>query len=458
VFRNARILKNPVLWQVAPSLAGLVLYVVFALMWNLAPQGYTTLLWAADAMPKTAHPFNDLDAILQAGVCWREGVNVYVPSPCMHGGIYNYSPFLLKPIYFLVGAQNPTWEVMLLGIFLEGGFLTALSALPRAQTRDELLLRVVATCSGTVIFALERANLDVVIFLWVMLGVFLLRLNRWTALLGYGVFGLAAACKFYPLVLLGLGVRERWTQVLILAVAVLGAGAFYLLFFGHNTALAISSLPLGLPFRGIFGAMDIPFGLVLLHFMPTLTLMPDAAQYLAGMDHRGAILIIGLATKGLTLAGLIAGVWASRGYDAAYRCCPQNKSLPLVAGAIVLVFCFYLTQNIPYRAIFLLLTLPGFWAMAAQSTGAMRRRGFWVVGIMAVLLWQDALRNIVASVARAVLSPAQVFYPEFAFFLISECLWWWVIIQLSGVVLCFIRESFVRLLEEVGGIKGVLHD
>ncbi|HQT47758.1 MAG TPA: hypothetical protein PLY97_11095 [Acidocella sp.] len=434
-------------------MVGVFLYLLFAVMSIYAQHGYASLLWAADAMPQTLQPFNDLNAILQAGACWREGVNVYVPNLCMHGGVYNYSPFLLKLIYFLSGLQSQRWG----GVFLGGGFLAALSALPQAQTRGELALRVMTTCSGTVIFALERANLDVVIFLLILLGVFLLRLNRWTALLGYGVFGLAAACKFYPAVLLGLMVRERLTQVLILAVSGLGAGVLYLLFFAHGTTLAISNLPLGLPFKGIFGAMDIPFGLVLLHFMPALTLTPDAAQYLAGVDHPKAIGMIGLATKVLTLAGLIAGIGTSRVYDAAYRRCPQDKSLLLVAGAMVLVFCFYLTQNIPYRAIFLLLTLPGFWAMAIQSTGAMRRRGFWAVGVMAALLWEDALRNVVASAASALLSPAHAFYLEFVFFLVSECLWWWVIIQLSGVVLCFIKGAFVRLLEQAAGFKGVLH-
>jgi len=426
------VIRKSNVWRAAPSLAGLLVYLAFALLWLAAPHLYAQVLWVADAMPQTPRPFNDFEAVLQAGACWRAGVNVYGPSACMHGGIFNYSPLLL---HLPVGPQDTVAGAVALGV----GFLLALAALPVAASRAELLMRVGAACSGTVIFALERGNLDVAIFLATLLGVALLRVNRWAALLGYGVFGLAAACKFYPAVLLGLMVRERGAQILAAAVAVVALGVLFGAHFAQAMAAAMRVMPVGLPFRGIFGAADIPFGLALLRYMPALTLYPNAAQYLAGVYHPNAVDMMQLATRILTIAGLVVGIKTAPVYKKTFRSLDEEKSLLLTAGAMVMVFCFYMAQNIPYRAIFLLLTLPGLWAMAGQ------RRVGWLLGAVFILLWEDFLRNMVTVGANWALPPAWAFYPEFGFFLFSEILWWWVVIQLTGLIVCFFGASLFKV-------------
>ncbi len=434
---RGEILHRAWLWRFCPSLAGLLLYLLFVALWRAAPHAYAALLWAADAMPQLPMPFNDLGAVLQADACWRHGVNVYAPSPCMHGGVYNYSPFLLH----LARVAPSSRALMRGGVALGVVFLIALSALPAPRTRAELALRLISTCSGSVIFALERANIDVAMFLLTLLGISLLRARSWVSLLGYAVFAFAAACKFYPAVLLALAARERRVRLLSVAVCVICLGLLYLLVFAHGTLTAIDILPVGLPFAGIFGAMDIPFGLVLLHSMREWTLQPDAAQYLAAMAHPGAIPIIKLAQWALILAGLAAGIKTAPRYAYCLDQLDEARRLPLLGGALVMVFCFYATQNIPYRAIFFLLTLPGLAAMAATAQGRTRRIILSISYGIGFLLWQDALRNLVATIARWLLPPRMVFYPEFIFWLSFECLWWWVIVQFTGVLVCFLRAA-----------------
>ena len=431
-------------WRFCPSLAGISVYLLFVLLWFAAPHAYAALLWAADAMAQTPRPFNDLGAILQAGSCWRHGVNVYAPSACMHGGIYNYSPFLLH----LMPRQGSPQVLLRRGVALGLVFLTTLCALPAARTRGELALRVLGTCSGSVIFALERGNFDVVIFILILLGVLLLRLKSSLALLGYAVFLFAASCKFYPAVLLALLLRERPARLLIVTICIAVAGLSYLTLFAHGTLAAAGVLPVGLPFKGIFGAADIPFGLILLHNMRIWTLQPDAAQYLTAIHHPGVIPLIRAASWALTLSGVAAGMRAAPLYAASLDRLDEARRLPLLAGAMLMVFCFFLVQNIPYRAIFLLLTLPGLTAMAATAKGQAKRNFSFLSKGCLILLWEDALRNLVAVTAHLALPPAMIFYPEFLFWLVSECLWWWVIIQFTALLMCFLRAAWARLRAE----------
>ncbi|GLR66766.1 hypothetical protein GCM10010909_14460 [Acidocella aquatica] len=422
-------------------MAGAGLYLLFAGLWLYAPQAYSRLLLVTGAAPLEAHPFGDFAAILQAGACWREGVNVYAPSVCMHGGVYNYSPFLLRAAYLPIGLQDQMPGGIILGVL----FLAALAWLPPAQSRAELLTRICATCSETVIFALERANFDVVIFLLVMLSVMLLLTNRWAALAGYVVLLFAAAMKFYPAALLALVLRERRRQIFIVSAAIFVCAVGYMLAFSRGTAAAISILPGGMSFRGVFGALNLPFGLVLVHFLPVFTLHPNLAQYLSVVDRPYALAYKTLATGILAFAAIIAAGMAAPRYTQTFKNLGQKQSLLLLAGAITITFCFFIAQNITYRAIFMLLTLPGLWEMANQSGDFARHRILLLICAILFLLWVDFFGDLVGVSAIFLLKPSQQAYPEFAFWLFAQCVWWWVVVQFCAIICCFFRDSAVRV-------------
>ncbi len=411
---------HSVLLRWVPSLCGGTLYALFISLWLFAPNAYALLLHAADAMPMNAAPFGDLGAVLQAGVCWRHGVNVYAPNVCMFGGQYNYAPSLLRLADLNVGPQDRVGG----GLFMGALFLAAMGWLPPARSAAELVARIFAICSETVIFALERANFDVVMLLLVMAGVALLLANRMAAVLGYLLFVLAAAAKFYPASLLLLIVRERPARILAAGLVLAVAAVFYAVVFGHGTMAALHILPLGFPFSGIFGAINLPYGIVLLRFLPQRTLMPGMLQ------GNGAVLV---AMRVMDAAAVLAGFAMAPRYRAMSQALDEKRQLLLMVGAIVITFCFFAAQNISYRGIFLLLTLPAVWP-------ATRSRAALVAAIL-FLLWEDCLRNLIWVVSGNMLTPAQVIYPKLGFWLVAELVWWWVVIQFLALIFCYLQQA-----------------
>ena len=145
---------------------GLLVLAVFVFFYkaNMLSAYYAVL--DAQGIPPVSRPFSDLGAVLNAVRCAHEGVNVYRPSACMQGGVYNYSPLVLKLTFLQIGAHH----LLMSGILLDVVFLMSLSSLPAPYSVPELLLRTIAAISSATIFALKRANFDVVIFLVIMLG------------------------------------------------------------------------------------------------------------------------------------------------------------------------------------------------------------------------------------------------------------------------------------------------
>jgi hypothetical protein len=99
-----------------------------------------------------------------------------------------------------------------------------------------------------------------------------------------------------------------------------------------------------------------------------------------------------------------------------------------LAGALVTVFCFCAAQNVYYRAIFLVLTLPGLWAA--------RRLG--MAAAILALLWEAPLRLM-----------ARHLQIGLAFWIGRESLWWWLIIQFGAMLICAARAETGRLSGEM---------
>lgn len=443
-------MSRPVFMRFGPSLVAGFVYLIFALFWAYDGQVYETLLRVFDAMPE-ARPFNDLDAILQAGACWREGVNVYAPSSCMHGGLYNYSPFLLRAAYLPIGPQDRIGGGVLLGVLFLAGF----ALLPPPRTWAEFVLRCFAVCSGTVMYAVETANFDVVIYLLVLAAILLWLAKPVVSWLGYVLVLFAAALKFYPAALMVLVLRERLRWVVGVALLSAVAGGAFLARYGHGTATAIAILPEGLPFRCVFGAVNLPFGLLLLRDLPVLTLEPDVQQYFVAMGHPFAAAFIILTARVMTVAALIWAIIVAPKYRGLWQGLDARRQVFFLAGAVTIVFCFLAAQNLDYRGVFFLLTLPGLWAMAGRADEAMRRGMLALLAAVLVLLWEGFFRHLVAVAGSVFLPSALAVYPGIAFWLFRDCLWWWVVVRLAAFVVCFLYEGMAKLQTEIGGRFGM---
>jgi len=344
-------------------------------------------------------PFVDLHDILLAGACWRHGVDVYTPSACMHGGVFNYSPFFLRLLPF-----GPR-DTLLGGVLMALGFFASLLLLPKQGGG----WRLAGVLSPAVYYGIEQANFDIVIFVMTVVGVVL---RRRAGCFAYAVFGLAAALKFYPIALFVTVLREPRRRFIALAGLGAAIGLIFLVVYGEGVRAAIHVLPSGTPFRATFGRIDLARGLNWLHILTA---------------RRVDALTGPVFTSGEAVAQALSWVMSAAAIAASALLARRRGVVEpfLLAGSAVTVFCFYAAQNVEYRAVFLLLTLP-----------ALARSTRWLRVAVLVLLWEAAIRACL---------PVSL---QLGFWLLREALWWWVVIELGAVVLAFVTAEVARLRRE----------
>src|SRR5207249_3774054 len=122
-----------------------------------------------------------------------------------------------------------------------------------------LVVTVAATVSTMVVFAVERANPDILLFL-LALAAGLFAEGRLTArLFGYGLALLAALIKYYPIVLLILVCRER----VAVGLAIIAAALLLLLLcwaeYRVEIARGLPNIPRGAYNGDLFAAQNLPF-------------------------------------------------------------------------------------------------------------------------------------------------------------------------------------------------------
>ena len=105
--------------------------------------------------------------------------------------------------------------------------------------------------------------------------------------------------------------------------------------------------------------------------------------------------------------------------------------MALLAGGMLMLSCFFTAQNIGYRAMHLVLTLPALTALVRMRAGRV-----WLVttGAVLALLWCQAWRNwyFPQDAGRAMFIRG---------WMIRELLWWWTISMLIALVLAIILRS-----------------
>jgi len=179
-------------------------------------------------------------------------------NPCdALGRPYSYSPLWLAIVPGSLGTRA-TGSV---GASLDLLFLLSLTAVLRPRTARELVILGAAAVSPMAIYALERANNDLAVFLLVICGAILFTAPRPFRLFSYWLFVAAGLLKYYPLVLLILVARERRREALVTAAAasltlILFGVAFY-----PELRTALASIPAAASyFTDAFSARNLPFG------------------------------------------------------------------------------------------------------------------------------------------------------------------------------------------------------
>jgi hypothetical protein len=110
----------------------------------------------------------------------------------------------------------------------------------------------------------------------------------------------------------------------------------------------------------------------------------------------------------------------------------RREMLMLLAGALIMAGCFVLQVNNSYRAIFLMLAIPGLLRLSGRS-GLAR----WAVWGTLICLWAEVIRNAVSKLHILPLS--------WSLTILRECVWWFVVGVLAAVVVAFVRRSLARV-------------
>ena len=414
--------------RVAPSLVGIIALVIVAgLAFSGEHSAYVRLLtfWGFEPF---RFPFVDLGSSLAAWDCSRKGVDVIINDPCdVLAGGFAYSPFWMTIDWIPLGQPDRVW----VGMVLAFSFLVSLSALPPAVSTTETALRIAAVLSSMVAFAIERANLDILIFLLVVGALPLLRRSAIAKAFGYGLVFLAGAIKYYPFILFGLVARERLRLGIPIAVAFLVALAAFFSTYANQIHEGLPHIVRGLPFGDMFGAKNLLFGMFLV----------CRSQHVLPMDPVRFAMITTILVPAIILWAMIR-LWQASDIPAAMGRIDEARRIALLAGALLLSGCFFAGQSIAYRGIFLFLVIPGLSALAQdRDAGAIASAARLAVTCIPILMWTEAIRQWVhLAVTGSYLSPGfhiEAILQPFNFlpWFGRELAWWFLIAFLLTVLI-----------------------
>jgi hypothetical protein len=411
-------------WQaVIPSLAATAAVLLAAALYVSGYHDqYMALMTFWGAAP-FRFPFLDMYAVTSAIECHRLGYDVFAQNPCdVFQRVHPYSPIWLwfSVLGVTTGWYNP------LGLATDLLFLMTLPFLPRGRGWWQTTVITAGTISSAVMFALERANVDVIMFLLAMLVVILTRHSTPFRMLGYGVALIAGLLKFYPIVLLIIAVRERAAWFFGIGLIAFGVIMLWFLLDSHEILQAMANIPTMQYFDEFtFGARDLPYGL---------------AQTLGWSPHAAAGLLFAL------LAGMVgAAAWLAKLDDTGMRVrrLTDAEATFLLAGCSLTIGCFFAAQNVLYRSIYFLFMLPGLTALA-RVDGRRRLDGGYFVTICSIiiLMWNDAVRSLINAVLSwfgVTARPGDV--AHFDVWLVREIMWWGIVTVLTALLLRVILET-----------------
>jgi hypothetical protein len=383
-------------------------------------------LWKVTGVKPAGHwyapvplPFFDLEGVLSWRDCYLRGFDVMTSNPCDPMGRHsNYSP-----LWYLLptgGAGN----TIVLGFLLDGAFLVSLPLLLAPQSWREFWIALLASISYSTLYAVERANVDILMFLMMLGSLWLLR-KRYAGAALIAVLT-AGVLKFYPLALLALLAGEPPRRFIrYAAIAFLAIAAFVLAF--HDELARIPQLlPNQEYFSDQFGSLLFPIA-VITNF---------------GLPHAGEPI--------LCLILIALACWAA--WRLSDRVDPADSKISwtdpcftlLLGGGMITCACFLLMVNIDYRAIFLLAVLRGLFALQRRRTVFARLAALGAWAALACLYTEPL--HMASQVLENMLyggDPGDLWHelPEVVVFLFREACWWFLVILLLALITTWIRRA-----------------
>jgi hypothetical protein len=402
---------------------GLLALAMMAWLFVRDPSLYQRVLFAWGIGP-FRYPFLDWEYLPASASCWRQGVNVYVATPCdVLNRPHNYSPLWLRAWFLPTG---PFWRnVFGLGIALS--FFASAWLVIRPKSWREALVFAGAILSTTIVFLLERGNIDAIMFAMLALAT-VICLPRGFRSLSYGLIMIAGVLKFYPLAAMSLALREKPRVFWTVAVASTITLALYYLWFRTELHDAFRNVPAFGYAQGLFGANNLPVGLAVM-------ITEGRFALVRGTPSTPPLLFGALATA-LAAASFAGGylVYRSRQLHAAYDRMGERDRLLLAAGSALIVGCFYAGQSSNYRGVILIFVLAGLLALRREvAAGAMRGLLTGVIAATVFLMWDGMFRHALLA--------ASLEHLRTTYWVVREVLWRLLVAFLIGAFALFASRS-----------------
>jgi hypothetical protein len=401
--------------------AALLLYGVLAALWLWGPHAVYFDVLRLLAFEPFHFPFLDIHAVLAAAQCHRLGVDVYLTNPCdALGRVHVYSPLWLRITPGFLDASDTTVVGLGLGLL----FIGSLTALCRRTTLLEVLPIALTVLSPMTVYAVERANNDLVIFLLILVGCGLLQLSRPMRFAGYTLFFSAGLLKYYPLILLATVLRERRRDAIALAATAAAILVLAVLCNHTEIARAVARIPAPSYFADSFAAVNLPFG-----FAETLGAIPYRRTISLWLLAALAAALIARVRRSLAIVDRAALDWRTFEADC------------LVVGALLLMACFFAGQNVDYRGVYFVLVMPGLLHLRRiVSTTEVRRFLSCIAAGVLFVAWEEVLRRLDYAATAYIPIEALKVRAELLFWLGRELVWWWLIAGLAAIVLSYLRQ------------------
>lgn len=417
---------------------GLVLLAGISWLYATGSDLYGRILAAWMFIP-WKYPFYDLAAIPAWQYCWQHyGFDVYTNASwaeCGFGPII-YSPLWLR-LTFL--PTDPAWTSWL-GLPVVSAFLLSLGLLPLSRRPIDRVFIILATFSSPTVFAMERANVDLIIFLLAVCAAFCLEGTLARRIFGYGLMLVGGLLKFYPLVLLILLLRERLAVAIaagLAATAIIAGTTFVFI----DELRRLTPVPSGAPFHFMWGARNIPTGLptVMKAVLRAVGVPAPLIETLVGSQWVPTILAPLLLTAAFVTALRLAKRTDLRASLAELS---DRTHRFLLIGGVLVVGCFFAGQNINYRSVFLLLILPGILALTSVAPNR-SVRGIFMLTTASILcvLWELTIRHLVADLFGGSYLLMEDSLPIFTVWVIKELGWWWLVTVLIAILIRFAADS-----------------
>ena len=378
-----------------PACVALLLFTIFTVLYIQEPRLYFLILnvWSFEVYKQ---PFIDSFFLYNMKKCWLEGVNIYQSIPCdiVPGNRMPYSP-LWPRLPFLPSDA----AVFGLPVAILTNILAILSTLilPAVRTKREALILTLTLASPPIVFAFERNNIDVWMYL-ILCGVVLLSTGRsGSRFFAYGLAIVSGLLKYYPMVWLILALREKLALAAAIAMLALLCLGGLIWAFWPELLQGLANVTRPDPIVGMMSVLDIPRGL-----------MGDTAERVAPAGPFDGM-IIGSLRLAITLYIVIGAckIGASSGLRDWLSDGGERNGIWLVAGCVTIAGCYLAGPNLPYREIFMLMVIAPLLVMTRAESSrnfATARLNLWPVLILA-LMWAKVVDQGLGSLLQALALP-----------------------------------------------------